>query len=435
MKNTLIDPALVKRSMESLYIDDLNKASIRQMGGIVRHIEQESGTEFIHFEMGVPGFAPSAIGTAAEKKALEDGIPSVYPPMEGIPALKTETARFFRAFLDTEISPEGCIPTVGSMQGAYASMMLCTQLDPKKDTILFIDPGFSVQKTQTKVIGIKSVAFDLYHFRDEKFAPKLEEYLKAGNIAAVIYSNPNNPTWMCLCEAELKVIGEMCTKYDVIVLEDLAYMAMDFRTELGIPFQAPYQPTVSHYTDNYVILMSASKIFSYAGQRIAMIGISDKLFNRDYPVLKERYGVSKFGQSMIQNILYCLSSGTAHTPQYALAAMLKAANDGSYNFVEDMKEYGRRSAKLKEVFLRNGFNIIYDKDIDQPVGDGFFFTVGYKGMEGGELLLRLLHYGVNAIVLSTTGSQQQGLRISASAVKPHHYRLLDERLRMFTENN
>ena len=47
---------------------------------------------------------------------------------------------------------------------------------------------------------------------------------------------------ICLTESELRTIGELATKYDTIVLEDLAYMGMDFRKELGHPFQAPFQP-------------------------------------------------------------------------------------------------------------------------------------------------------------------------------------------------
>ena len=211
-------------------------------------------------------------------------------------------------------------------------------------------------------------------------------------------------------------------------------MAMDFRRDLGKPFQPPYQASVSKYTDNYIILMSASKIFSYAGQRIAVMAISDALYKRPYEALKERYGLAKFGPVMLQRILYCLSSGTAHTPQYALAAMLKAANDGELDFVEEVKEYGRRTEKMKEIFERNGFHIVYDRDLDQPLSDGFFFTVGYKDVEGGELLRLLLHYGISAIVLSTTGSLQQGLRVCSSTIRPHHYAMLDERLRMFNEN-
>ena len=43
----------------------------------------------------------------------------------------------------------------------------------------------------------------------------------------------------------------------VIVLEDLAYFAMDFRQDLSKPFQAPYQPSVAHYTDYYCLLYTS----------------------------------------------------------------------------------------------------------------------------------------------------------------------------------
>ena len=70
---------------------------------------------------------------------------------------------------------------------------------------------------------------------------------------------------MCLTEQEIKTIGELATKYDTVVLEDLAYMTMDFRCDgLGIPFQPPYQVSVSHYTENYIMIISGSKIFNYA---------------------------------------------------------------------------------------------------------------------------------------------------------------------------
>lgn len=417
--------------MQKAEIEDLNMASIRQMGSIVTTIENASGKEFVHFEMGVPGLAPAAIGIAAETAALQSGVAAKYPLIGGIPELKTEAARFLKAFVDTDIKPSGCIPTVGSMQGAFASFTAVSQIDPKKDTILYIDPGFSVQKTQADVIGIKTTAFDLIDYRAEKLGPKLESMLSAGNIAAIIYSNPNNPTWMCLNDDELRTIGELAKKHDVIVIEDLAYMAMDFRKDMSHPFKAPFQPSVSKYTDKYIILMSASKIFSYAGQRIAIMAISDALWETSYPGLKSRYEIAKFGPAVTQRILYCLSAGTSHTPQYALAAMFKAANDGDYNFVGEMREYGQRTHRLKDIFTRNGFNIVYDRDLDEPLSDGFFFTVGYNDIEGGELQRLLLHYGVSGIVLSTTGSSRNGLRICASTVKPHHFDMLEERLAMF----
>ena len=77
-------------------------------------------------------------------------------------------------------------------------------------------------------MGIEWELFDIHDFRGEPLRAKLESFLSKGDIAAVVYSNPNNPAWICLEESELKIIGELATQYDVIVLEDQAYFCMDF---------------------------------------------------------------------------------------------------------------------------------------------------------------------------------------------------------------
>ena len=430
---SIIDPKIVDEVARELEINDIAAASIRQVGAIVRNVEQRTGVEYIHFEMGIPGLPPSQVGVRAECEALERGVASQYPIIDGIQPVKEEASRFVKAFLDTDIRPTGCIPTVGSMQASFASLMLCSHLNPKRDTVLYIDPGFPVQKMQAQVIGVKVASFDIADYRGKNLTEKIESYFAQGNICAVLYSSPNNPSWMCLNDEELRIIGTLAAKYDVIVIEDLAYMTMDFRRDMSRPFEPPFQPTVAKYTDNYVLLMSASKIFSYAGQRIALACISDKLYERHYGSLQERYGIARFGAAFAYVYLYTFSSGVSHSAQYAMAAMLKAACDGEYNFVYDVKEYATRTARIKDILYRNGFHIVYDKDDEEPVSDGFFFTIGYGSMSGAELLKNLLYYGISGIDLATTGSSRQGIRACSSNIKPHHYALLEERLRAFNE--
>lgn len=435
MKNTPIDRKLVDDAINDFQIRDLAKATIREVKAIAAHAEQLSGVEFIKMEMGVPGLSPSSVGVQAEIEALQNGIASLYPDINGLPELKKEASDFIKAFMDVDINPEGCVPVTGSMQGTYASFMVCSQCDEKKDTILFIDPGFPVQKQQLLVMGQKYETFDVYDYRGDKLREKLEGYLSKGNISAIIYSNPNNPSWICLKDEELKIIGELANKYDVVILEDLAYFAMDFRQNLSVPFQAPFQPTVAKYTDNYVLLISGSKAFSYAGQRIGVTCISDKLYHRAYPGLTKRYGGGTFGTVFIHRVLYALSSGTSHSAQFAMAAMLKAAVEGRYNFLNEVKVYGERARKLKDIFLRNGFYLVYDNDLGEPVADGFYFTIGYPGMTSGELMKELMYYGVSAISLVTTGSHQEGLRACTSFIKDHQYAQLEERMKLFAVNN
>ena len=426
-------------------ISEISNATIRQSGAIARALEAATGVEFLHLEMGIPGLPPARVGVEAECAALKAGIASVYPDMRGTPELKIQASRFLKAYLDVDVSPEGCTPTVGSMQGSLCSFLLCSHLDPSKDTILFIDPGFPVQRHQAKMLGIRSESFDIYDYRGERLAGKLEEFLSSGRIAAIVYSSPNNPAWFNLTEEELRIIGEAATRHDAIVIEDLAYMCMDFRKPLGKPFEPPFQPTVAKYTDNWIILMSASKMFSYAGQRIAVIAVSDRLYMREYEALRQRYKIARLGDALILGILYAISSGTSHSAQYALAAMFKAAADGSLDFVAEMAEYGRRASLTKKMFLDNGFHIVYSKDGPDDVSDGFFYTVGYvektsggdpKEMTGARLMQELMLCGICSIALSLTGSAQNGVRICVSQLnRPEQFDMLSERLRMFAANH
>lgn len=435
MKATPIKRDIIDHTIDEFQVADFAKATIREVKAIAAKAESQSGVEFIKMEMGVPGLPPSAVGVEAEIKALQSGIASLYPDINGLAELKQEASRFVKAFVNVDIAPEGCVPVTGSMQGTFASFLTCSQCDPRKDTILFIDPGFPVQKQQLVVMGQKYETFDVYNYRGDKLKEKLESYLRCGNISAIIYSNPNNPSWVCLKDEELQTIGRLATQYDVIVLEDLAYFAMDFRQNMSRPFQLPFQPSVAHYTDYYILLISGSKAFSYAGQRIGVSCISDKLYHRAYPGLTQRYGGGTFGTVFIHRVLYALSSGTSHSSQYALAAMLKAANDGQYNFLNEVRVYGERARRLKEIFLRHGFYLVYDNDLGEPIADGFYFTIGYPGMTSGELAKELMYYGVSAISLVTTGSSQEGLRACTSFIQDHQYTLLDERMALFAKNH
>lgn len=403
---------------------------------MVNEIEKATGEKYIRMEMGVPGLEPPKIAIDGEIKALQDGVASKYPMIEGVEELKKEISKFIKNFTNIEVTPRSCIPTVGSMQGAFATFLVSCKRDHKKDTTLFIDPGFPVQKQQHKVLGYKYKTFDVYSYRGDKLKAKLESYMKQGNISTILYSNPNNPSWICFTEKELEIIGELANKYDAVVLEDLAYFGMDFRKELSKPGEPPYQVSVANYTDNYILLISGSKSFSLAGERLGMMAISDKLFDRRFSKLKEYFPNEGFGYSIIYGALYTLSAGTNHSAQYGLLEILKAVNQGKYDFVEDVKEYGERAKLMKRLLIQNGFKLVYEKDEDQPLADGFYFTFSYPGLTGGELLEHLLFYGISAITLDITGSERtEGLRACVSQTERNQFDTLEERLKKFHKDH
>ena len=435
MKQTPIDYEIVASTISEMGLDDFSTATIRDIATLSRVLEKKTGKPFIHLEMGVPGLKPSKIGMDAEAKALAEGCAAAYPPNGGIPRLKEAASKFINAYIGVDVAPEGCVATTGSIQGTFAVFTTIRHAIPEKDTVLFIHPGFPVQTTQCEIIGLKTTSFDIHDFRGDKLIAKMEEFLKKGNIAAIVYSNPNNPSWVCFNEDELKGIGELATKYDTIVLEDLAYFAMDFRHDLSHPYEAPYQASVARYTDNYILSISGSKAFSYAGQRIGVSCISNKLSARVFPALQKNFGVGAFGKFFYDRVMYTLSSGVTHSTQHAMAAMMEAACDGTFNFVAEVREYGRRAEFMKKVLLANDFYLVYDNDMGAPLADGFYFTVQYPSMTDIELSKELMFYGIAVFPLDTMGSTQQGVRVCTSFITQEQFPLFEERIIEFRQNH
>lgn len=425
---------MVAEATRANHVADLSHATIGETLLVAQYLEQKTGIPFIRMDQGSPGLPVNRHGVEAEKRALDSGIGSQYPAAAGVKELKDAASEFVKAFINIGIKPEGCLPTVGSVAGSFGSFIACCQRKtfPEMGKVLFIDPGFPIQKSQLRILGIEWKEFDIYPYRGQALRAKLEEEMKDGDIAAVVYSNPNNPAWISLEEEELSIIGEMADKHDVIVIEDLAYFAMDSRRDLSHPYEPPYVRTVARYTDNYILLLSASKIFSYAGQRIALACVSDKLYSRHCPALAQRYhDAGVFGPTFVASIQYMITSGCTASTQYGYAEMLRLACEGKINFVEDTKEYAIRARRMKDIFLRNGFAITYPRDVTEDIADGFFFSLSYPGLSGGELAKELISYGVSSINLDTTGSMQPGVRACTSRMREELYDVLEDRMRQF----
>ncbi len=437
MKNTPINYEIVKQKIENSGLKpNISTSTIREIVRIVNEIEKATGEKYIRMEMGVPGLPTPKIMLDSEINALNNGVSSKYPMIEGDSQLVEQTARFVKLFMNIDVEPRHCVPSVGAMQGSMGLFLTLNRLNEKQNKILFIDPGFPVQKQQCQVLGFAYETFDVYNYRGEKLKEKIESYLEKGEISCLIYSNPNNPSWISFTEKELKIIGELCTQYNVIAIEDLAYFGMDFRKDYSLPGQAPFQPSVANYTDNYVILFSSSKVFSFAGERLGLIIVSPKIFDKEYEGLKRNFKFPRLGYSLIYGALYTQSSGVNHSAQKAMAAILRAVNNGEYNFIEAMKPYAQRAKVMKKLFLENGFKIVYDKDEDELIADGFYFTFYYPGLNGDQLLEELLYYGISAISLRITGSEKtEGMRACVSQVLPEQFEILEERLKRFHKDH
>jgi len=355
-------------------------------------------------------------------------IPATYPPFDGIPRLKEAASEFVKKFMDIDVPPKSCVPTVGAMHSGFICQSIVGRKRPESNTILYLDPGFPVNKLQTKFLGLQEQSIDLFDYRGDALIDKIEEIFSTGKIGGLLWSSPNNPTWVCLKESELEGIGNLLTKYDVIGIEDAAYFGMDYRQDYSKPGVPPFIPTIARYTGNYFLTISSSKIFSYAGQRIAMTVISPELMEKRYKNLRQYFDTERIGHAFVHGGIYPTTAGVPQTPQHALAALFEAACSGDYNFLKEVKVYSRLAAKIKIIFQKYDFDLVYDKDMDEPISDGFYFTVSRQGMTGAKLLFQMLRYGMAGIPLSTTGSTREGIRICVSIIRNSQLGEMENRL-------
>ncbi len=432
-----LDRETVRRIIAEQAVD-VRHASIREMNRVVNAIERKLDVRFIRMEFGIPGLPLSPIAIEAEAAALRDrGLGPVYAPFDGVPELKQEAARFVKLFMDVEVPPECCIPTVGAMEACFAALALAGRLRPESRTVLCLEPGFPVNKTQLRFLDLRCAQIDFYDHRGERLLEAVERRAQQGDLCAILWSSPNNPSWIILRDHELQGLGRICDEYDLLAIEDLAYFGMDSRADYSAPGQAPYQPTVLSYTRRGICIISSSKIFSYAGQRIALAVLSPELMEARAPNLERYYGTPRIGRAWVPGVHYPLVACVPESPQHGLLALLRAANAGERSLFEPAREYARRARTMKRLFIGNGFRLVYDSDLGEPIADGFYFTVGYPGFaDGADLLGELLHYGVSAITLETTGScRREGLRACVSMTGNEQFPVLEQRLRRFHEDH
>ena len=156
---------LVAQVVKEMKVADLSNATIGDVLLVASRLEQLTGIPFVRMDQGSPGLPANRVGIEAEKAALDKGLGAQYPAAAGVAELKEAASRFIKAFIDIDISPRACLPTTGSVAGSFGAFIACTQRIPGKDKVLFIDPGFPIQKSQLRILGIQWKLFDIHDYR------------------------------------------------------------------------------------------------------------------------------------------------------------------------------------------------------------------------------------------------------------------------------
>jgi len=425
--STQNDPDVVDRLLKSSGLN-IGEFNIEEYWSTVNRMEDIPGIRFIRMDFGVPGLAPSERCLVNHQAMLSDGkTPLNYPPSTGLPSLNSAVARFAGQRLGICVDKNDVFVTCGATQALFVAQSIATRLKPSAGAVAFLTPNYPPMCAQARFLGMDIVSIEVDGCQGPRLLEAVRTAFKTREIAAFCWASPSNPGWMVLTDGELAGIATLCREFDVIPIEDLTYLGM-VTSANAQPFER--LPSIARHIDDYFLVLSASKMLSYAGERIGFLVASTHLLGKESESLEKTFGVTSVRRAC-SSFIFNLTAGAPHSAQYAVASVIESVNRGEYDLDKYLAEYMRRGQLLAALLERHGFYLIYSTN-NKENGAGFYVSFGYPGLTELELLKELIYVGITVLPLSIFGSERgDGVRACVGRLDEDKMSLLDRRLGEF----
>ena len=216
----------------------------------------------INLAQGFPDFDPPKALTdrLAEVSALG---PHQYPITMGAPNFRQALARKAGRFMGRTLDPEtDMVVTIGSTEAMVDTIFALTN---PGDKIIMFSPYFENYRAQAIMADCEPVFVPLVPPEFNFDANVLEDAFKQG-AKAILICNPSNPSGKVFTYDELKLISELCIKYDAFAIMDEVYEHIVYDGHKHI-----YMNSLPGMWERTVSCSSLSKTYSITGWRLGWL--------------------------------------------------------------------------------------------------------------------------------------------------------------------
>jgi aspartate aminotransferase len=247
---------------------------------------KKRGTKVYHLNIGQPDIEtpPQCLDAVrhSDFKVLE------YSHSAGNESYRKKLVQYYET-VGIDVTPEQIIITTGGSEAIIFGFMACMDAG---DEVIIPEPfyanynGFAVE-AGVKVVPITSAI-------ETGFAlPPIEDFEKSitSKTKAIVICNPNNPTGYLYSAAEMEVLKQLITKYNLYLFADEAYREFCYE---GTHTSAMHLTGVD---DNVVLMDTISKRYSACGGRIGAFVTKNKaLLDATMKLAQARLSPPSFAQ-------------------------------------------------------------------------------------------------------------------------------------------
>ncbi|MGI0078832.1 MAG: pyridoxal phosphate-dependent aminotransferase, partial [Nitrososphaerales archaeon] len=361
----------------------------------------QSISDVIRLEFGEPDFdTPEHIKKVAYE-AMKKGA-TKYTSSFGIHELRTAIAEKMLSENQVKCIENNVVVTTGATSAL--SLAVLTAMNPG-DEILIPDPGWANYVPIARIGGAVPIGYPLLEENDFRLEPETVRKLITPKTRMILINSPSNPTGGIIEEDDLKAVGELALKFDLIILTDEVYEKFIYGGGKHISIAS-----FRNFRDQVITVNSFSKTYAMTGWRLG------------YAVAPEELAEA------IGRLNGSTNSCTAAMTQYAGLAALK----GSQRCVTEMVEtFGKR----RKVII-DGLSGIEEVSCRPPKGAFYaFVNIGRTGYDSDTLAMKLLVEGhVATVPGSAFGSRGEGFLRLAYANSEENLKLALSRLKQVIRN-
>jgi N-succinyldiaminopimelate aminotransferase len=220
-----------------------------------------TSTGAINLGQGFPDEDGPAEVLEAARQAITDGL-NQYPPGIGMPVLRTAIAEHQKRFYGIELDPDReVLVTAGATEAIAATILALTE---PGDEVVTLEPFYD---SYAAMIGLGGATHVTVPLRLPDFQPDHDDLARAisDRTRVILINSPHNPTGTVLRPETLRLIVELATKHDAIIVTDEVYE--------HLVFDGPHTPiaAIEGARERTVSISSGGKTFNTTGWKIGWI--------------------------------------------------------------------------------------------------------------------------------------------------------------------